>query len=71
MWAYSNGGVDEAGLLAVAQLIPAALLAPAGAMALSRLTHARALRIGYLIQGLAFASAGALRVVAADLPDHP
>ncbi|HET7736668.1 MAG TPA: cyclic nucleotide-binding domain-containing protein [Nocardioidaceae bacterium] len=58
VWAYDDGGVRAASALAVVQLIPAALFASMAATWLDRLTRARALTVGYVIQALTMASIG-------------
>ena len=60
LWAYSAGGAPLAGLVAVLQLVPAAVLAPVGGRLADRLPYDVALRAGYLAQG---ATMGLLAVV--------
>ena len=50
VWAYDAGGVRAASALAVAQLVPSALLASPAATWLDRLPRARALTLGYALQ---------------------
>jgi MFS family permease len=59
LYAYARGGATEAGLVAIAQLVPAALLAPAGSVLGDRLRRDRALSLGYWLQAL---SAGACAI---------
>ena len=53
LWAYSVGGAGFAGVVAIAQYVPAAVLAPVGGMVADRLPRDVALRFGYLAQGAA------------------
>ena len=53
LWAYSVGGAGFAGVVAIAQYVPASVLAPVGGMVADRLPRDVALRLGYLAQGLA------------------
>jgi len=50
LYAYGRGGAATAGLVAVAQLVPAALIAPLASTMGDRLRRDRALSIGYTIQ---------------------
>ncbi len=52
VWAFSRGGVREASLIALVQLVPAALLAPVVASVQGRLTLPAALRLSYLVQAV-------------------
>lgn len=52
VWAYGEGGAVAAGIAAVAQQLPAALLAPWGSVLTSRASHAHALALGYGLQAL-------------------
>jgi hypothetical protein len=58
VWAYEIGGVQGASLIAVVQLLPAALLAPVIAVALARLPHGTALAVGYGSQAVTFLGCG-------------
>ena len=58
LYAYDRGGPTTAGLVMIAQLIPAALVAPFGAVLGDRTARDRALRIGYVIQTGAYLAAG-------------
>jgi len=60
IYAYQQGGTTAAGIVAIAQLIPAALLAPLGATMGDRMRRDRALGLGYAAQ----AAANALLAVA-------
>jgi MFS family permease len=62
VWAYEIGGVQGASLIAVVQLLPAALLAPVIAVALARLPHGTALAVGYGSQAVTFLACGAALV---------
>ncbi|MEM7342351.1 MAG: cyclic nucleotide-binding domain-containing protein [Actinomycetota bacterium] len=53
VYAFSQGGVIEAGLVAFGVLLPAALAAPLLSVAAGRLDPSRALGLGYAIQALA------------------
>ncbi len=53
LWAYSVGGAGLAGVVAIAQYVPASVLAPVGGMVADRLPRDVALRLGYLAQGAA------------------
>lgn len=64
VWAYEIAGVRGASLIAVVQLVPAALLAPVVAVALARLPGGRALALGYAAQAVTFLGCGA--ALAAD-----
>ncbi len=52
LWAYAAGGARFAGGVAIAQYIPAALLAPVGGVIASHLPRDMVLRGGYLLQAL-------------------
>jgi Na+/melibiose symporter-like transporter len=65
VWAYEIGGVRGASLIAVVQLVPAALLAPVIAVVLARLPGGTALAVGYGLQAVTFLACGAALV--ADL----
>ena len=56
VWAYGEDGVRGAGLIAVLQLVPAALLAAPVAALLLRVDRARALLVGYAAQALTLAA---------------
>jgi hypothetical protein len=67
VWAYGQDGVGGASVIALAQLVPAALLAPTAAMLLGRLPRAKALTTGYAIQAVTFLVLG-LALVWASYP---
>lgn len=50
VWAHGIGGAQAAGIIAVAQLVPATLVAPLGSVLADRVPRPRALGIGYLAQ---------------------
>ena len=66
IWAYELGGVRGASAMALAQLVPAMLLASPVAAVLARLPRTRALTIGYLAQAVAFIAVGT--AIVADAP---
>lgn len=59
LYAYEATGPGSIGLVAVAQLIPAALVAPVAALIADRPDRARSLAVGYGIQAIAFGATGA------------
>lgn len=59
VFAYAEGGATTAGLVAVAQLIPAMLLAPFGSVLADRMRRDRALALGYGLQAASFAALAA------------
>ncbi len=66
VWAYEIGGVHGASLIAVVQLVPAALLAPVIAVVLARLPGGTALAVGYGLQAVTFLACGVALV--AEMP---
>jgi len=60
VYAYERGGATESAIVAVCQLLPAALVAPVAARALDRRGPANALRAGYWIQTIAYAATAML-----------
>jgi MFS family permease len=51
VWAFARDGASAAATIAVAQLIPATLVAPLGSVLGDRMSRPKALRLGYLLQG--------------------
>jgi MFS family permease len=68
VWAYDIGGIRATSLMAIASLLPAAVVAPMAAGRLDRMNHGRALSLGYASQGLAFLATGVLLVTHVDYP---
>jgi MFS family permease len=61
VWAFDRGGTTASGLIAVAQLVPATLVAPLGSALAERWPRPRALRLGYGLQAASnLATAGIL-----------
>ena len=58
LYAYERGGPATAGLVMIAQLVPAAMVAPLGSVLGDRLRRDRALRLGYVVQTAAYLAAG-------------
>ena len=66
IFAYSHGGATTAGLVALVQLVPAAVLAPIGAAVAERRSPVILLARGYLAQAAGMAATAA--AVLADVP---
>lgn len=58
VWAFNEGGTTATGTIAVAQLIPAALVAPVGSVVGDRWTHRRALVGSLLLQSAGCVATG-------------
>jgi hypothetical protein len=68
VWAYDLGGVRGAGAMAIAQLVPAMLLASPVAALLGRVPRTRALTLGYLAQAVTLVAVGAAITVGVSVP---
>ena len=67
-FAYEVGGAAATGLVALVQLVPAALVAPLAAIAGDRFRRERVLLTGYLVQSLAMAATAAALLAEAPVP---
>jgi len=56
VFAYEQGGPTTAGVVAIAQLIPSAIVAPVGSVLGDRMRRDRALALGYALQAAANAA---------------
>jgi MFS family permease len=65
VWAYDLGGVATTSLVALAQLLPAAALAPWLASLSERVPRGRALALGYAVQATFFGACGVALAVGA------
>ncbi len=65
VYAYVRGGTTTAGLIAVLQLVPAAVVAPPAAAVTDRRGGAFALALGYALQAAAMGATGTLILVGA------
>ena len=63
VYAYTRGGTTAAGLIAVVQLAPAAVVAPLAAAVTDRRGGAFALALGYALQAVTMGATGALMLV--------
>ena len=67
VYAYSRGGAGAAGLVAVAEMVPAAVVAPIAASVADRRSPVSLLAGGYLVQAAAMAATAAAVLVGAPL----
>jgi MFS family permease len=67
-FAYQVGGAAATGLVALVQLVPAALFAPVAAVAGDRFRRERVLLGGYLAQAVTMAATGAALLAEAPIP---
>ncbi len=65
VWAFDEGGVRAASVIALVQLVPSALLAPVGASLLARMSRSRALLAGYVVQTLTYGACAAALIAQA------
>jgi MFS family permease len=63
VWAYGVHGVRGASVVAMAQVIPAALSASAAAARLGRMRAPQALRLGYAVQAVTAAAVGVAMII--------
>ncbi|MFL6022682.1 MAG: MFS transporter [Marmoricola sp.] len=68
VWGFEKGGVHEASLIAVVQLVPAAVLAPAVATFQGKRRRGAALRLSYLVQALTQELLGVALLAGASFP---
>jgi hypothetical protein len=68
IFAYGQGGAAETGLVAVIQLVPAAIVAPLAAVFGDRMRRDRALVLGYAIQTAAVGGTAAALLSGAPVP---
>lgn len=68
VFAYQRGGAAETGLVAVIQLVPAAIVAPFASVIGDRIRRDRALLLGYAIQTVSTAGTAAAMLSEAPVP---
>jgi MFS family permease len=68
VFAYGQGGAAETGLVAVIQLVPAAIVAPLASVLGDRIRRDRALALGYAIQTVAAGGTASALLLEAPVP---
>jgi MFS family permease len=67
LFAYDAGGATTAGIVAIAQLVPAAIVAPLASVLGDRLRRDHALALGYLVQSAAALACGIALAIGPDV----
>jgi MFS family permease len=68
VFAYGRGGATEAGVVAVIQLVPSAIVAPFASILGDRIRRERALLVGYVLQTVTVGATGAALLGGAPAP---